>query len=123
MTRPSEGALPPLLLVEDDPDLGPLMRDVLGEDYAVTLLPDGDAGLAAALRCDFEGRLLAGFRKGEDLEAARRPQTGTAWLGEAAPGRPVIPVRIDSVSRWFGTVTARLASFGPPGQVQARAGN
>ena len=39
---------PHLLLVEDDPELGPLMADVLGEDYAVTLVPDGDAGLEAA---------------------------------------------------------------------------
>ncbi|WP_338661909.1 DUF3108 domain-containing protein [Pararoseomonas sp. SCSIO 73927] len=83
--------------------------------------PARDEWSGTALRCDFEGRLLAGFRKGEDLEAARRPQTGTAWLGEASPGRPMIPVRIDSVTRWFGTVTARLASSGPPGQ--ARAGN
>lgn len=45
---------PPLLLVEDDPELGPLMAEVLGEDYAVTLVRDGDAGLAAARDGDFE---------------------------------------------------------------------
>ncbi|MBP0493582.1 DUF3108 domain-containing protein [Pararoseomonas indoligenes] len=85
--------------------------------------PARDEWSGTALRCDFEGRFLAGFRKDEDREAARRPQTGTAWLGEAAPGRPLIPVRIDSVNRWFGTISARLASFGPPGEAQARAGN
>jgi hypothetical protein len=73
-----------------------------------------------ALKCAFEGRLLAGYRKGEDIEAARRPQTGTAWLAEAGPGLPLIPVRIESATRWMGTLTARLASFGPPGQLQAR---
>jgi DNA-binding response OmpR family regulator len=47
------GSPPPLLLVEDDPELGPLMAEVLGEDYAVTLVPDGDAGLAAGRTGDF----------------------------------------------------------------------
>ncbi|MBP0446519.1 DUF3108 domain-containing protein [Roseomonas sp. SSH11] len=72
-----------------------------------------------AMKCAFEGRFLAGHRKGEDVEAARRPQAGTAWLAEVVPGRPPIPVRIDHDSRWLGTLTARLASFGPSAQVQA----
>jgi two-component system response regulator QseB len=46
--------VPPLLLVEDDPELGPLMAEVLGEDYAVTLVNDGDAGLQAGRDGDFE---------------------------------------------------------------------
>ena len=46
-------ATPPLLLVEDDPELGPLMAEVLGEDYTVTLVRDGDAGLRAGTRGDF----------------------------------------------------------------------
>jgi two-component system response regulator QseB len=54
MARSTDGGQPPLLLIEDDPDLGPLIRDVLGEDYAVTLLRDGDAGLDAARRGDFD---------------------------------------------------------------------
>jgi DNA-binding response OmpR family regulator len=60
MTKHPTGrpALPPLLLVEDDPDLGPLMLDVLREDYAVTLVGDGDAGLEAATRGDFEAIVL-----------------------------------------------------------------
>ncbi|MCR0984698.1 DUF3108 domain-containing protein [Roseomonas populi] len=81
--------------------------------------PARDEWSGTALRCDFEGRFLAGFRKGEDVEAARRPQNGTAWLGEAAPGQPLIPVRVETVSRWFGTISARLASLGPPGQARA----
>jgi two-component system response regulator QseB len=47
-------AAPPLLLVEDDPELGPLMAEVLGEDYAVTLVVDGAAGLEAGRGGDFE---------------------------------------------------------------------
>jgi hypothetical protein len=85
--------------------------------------PARDEWSGTALKCAFEGRFLAGYRKGEDVEAARRPQTGTAWLAEVTPGRPPIPVRIDHASRWMGTLTARLASYGPPGQMQARAGD
>ena len=82
--------------------------------------PSRDEWSGIALKCAFEGRFLAGYRKGEDVEAARRPQTGTAWLAEVTPGRPPIPIRIDHASRWMGTLSARLASFGPPGQMQAR---
>jgi two-component system response regulator QseB len=59
MAKPSAGrARPPLLLVEDDPELGPLMAEVLGEDYEVTLLPDGLAGLEAARAGDFDVMVL-----------------------------------------------------------------
>jgi DNA-binding response OmpR family regulator len=55
VTRAADGrSAPPLLLVEDDPELGPLMAEVLGEDYTVTLVADGTAGLAAARGSDFE---------------------------------------------------------------------
>ena len=80
--------------------------------------PARDEWSGVALKCGFEGRFLAGFRRDEDVEAARRPQVGTAWLGEAAPGQPVMPVRVETVSRWFGTLSARLASAGPPGQLR-----
>jgi hypothetical protein len=85
--------------------------------------PARDVWSGTAVKCGFEGRFLAGFRKDEDIESARRPQFGTAWLGEAAPGQPVIPVRVDSANRWFGTITARLSSFGPPGQLRPVGGN
>jgi DNA-binding response OmpR family regulator len=59
VTRNASGrAVPPLLLVEDDPQLGPLMAEVLGEDYAVTLVRDGDAGLAAGRTGDFAAIVL-----------------------------------------------------------------
>lgn len=45
---------PRLLLIEDDPQLGPLMRQVLDEVYSVTLVADGDAGFRIALSRDFE---------------------------------------------------------------------
>ncbi len=37
-----------LLLVEDDPRLGPLVADVLGEDWDVTLVTSGEDALDAA---------------------------------------------------------------------------
>ena len=80
--------------------------------------PARDEWSGTALKCAFEGRFLAGYRRDEDVETARRPQYGTAWLGESAPGGPVIPVRIEAASRWFGTMSARLSSAGPPGRVR-----
>lgn len=46
MTHPDP--LPRLLLVEDDPALGPIVADVLGEGYDVELIADGRAGLDRA---------------------------------------------------------------------------
>jgi hypothetical protein len=69
-----------------------------------------------AVKCRFEGRQTAGFRRDDGGEEARRPQGGIAWVAEVQPGRPPLPVRVEAPSRWFGTVTARLAQFGPPGQ-------
>ncbi|MFC5503076.1 response regulator transcription factor [Lysinimonas soli] len=45
---------PRLLLIEDDPELGPVMRDVLDEVYAVTLEDDGRRGLQTAEANDFD---------------------------------------------------------------------
>ena len=54
MARSAGRGRPPLLLVEDDPELGPLVAEVLGEDYEVALLQDGLDGLDAARTGDFE---------------------------------------------------------------------
>lgn len=45
---------PRLLLVEDDGRLGPLLAEVLGDSYAVDLVPDGQAGLHAGLTRSYE---------------------------------------------------------------------
>ena len=67
VAKPTEGrTAPPLLLVEDDPELGPLMAEVLGEDYAVTLVPDGAAGLEAGTHGDFEAIVLDRRLPGRD---------------------------------------------------------
>jgi DNA-binding response OmpR family regulator len=91
MTRPTQGrATPPLLLVEDDPELGPLMADVLGEDYAVTLVRDGDAGLRTGTTGDFEAIVLDRRLPGKDgvdaVRALRRAGVVTPVLMLTALG-------------------------------------
>ena len=66
-----------------------------------------------ALRCGYEGRLVAGFRRDQDRTDAAEPQRGTAWMASPYPGAPAIPVRIDIPTRWFGTATAVLLRAEP----------
>ena len=63
-----------------------------------------------ALRCDFEGRLLAGFPRDEDRARAGRPRSGTAWFAQLSPGGPSLPVRITFETRFFGHATMYLAA-------------
>ncbi len=64
----------------------------------------------ATLRCDFEGRELAGFLLGEDDAEHRSPLRGSAWLGPVLPGGPPLPVRIAFQTRWFGWATMYLTA-------------
>lgn len=64
----------------------------------------------SALRCDFQGRLLAGFPADEDRARAGRPKGGSAWFAPLAPGGPPLPVRIVFETRFFGHATMYLAS-------------
>jgi len=50
--------LPRLLLIEDDPKLGPLVREVLSEVYEVTLVADGQDGLNTAMGAEFEAMVI-----------------------------------------------------------------
>ena len=65
-----------------------------------------------ALRCDFEGRLRAGFLHGQDAATAERPLLGSAWLGQAVPGGPPLPVQLSFETRWFGHATMYLTEAG-----------
>jgi Protein of unknown function (DUF3108) len=67
-----------------------------------------------ALRCDFEGREIAGFLFGEDDPEHRRPLHGSAWLANIVPGGPPLPVRIAFQTRWFGLATMYLTHAGDP---------
>ena len=63
-----------------------------------------------ALRCDFEGRQLAGFRLDSDRGKAQRPRRGTAWFAATTPGGPLIPVRIQFETDYIGNLTMYLAA-------------
>lgn len=63
-----------------------------------------------ALHCRFEGRQLGGFSLDGDRAQLEKPQVGDAWLAAAAPGQPMIPVRIAFRTRWFGDATMFIAA-------------
>jgi hypothetical protein len=63
-----------------------------------------------ALRCDFEGREVAGFLLGDNDPEHRRPLHGSAWLAPLAHEGPVLPVRIAFQTRWFGPATMYLTA-------------
>ncbi|MGN6445165.1 response regulator transcription factor [Amnibacterium sp.] len=90
MTRATTRGAPPLLLVEDDPELGPLIAEVLGEDYTVTLVADGAAGLEAGRSGDFElvvlDRRLPGMDGIAVVQALRRAGVATPVLMLTALG-------------------------------------
>ncbi|MEJ0020694.1 MAG: DUF3108 domain-containing protein [Acetobacteraceae bacterium] len=65
------------------------------------------------LRCDFEGRALAGFLIGDTNPEHRQPLRGSAWFAPAVPGAPTLPVRIAFQTRWFGLATMYLTSAAP----------
>jgi hypothetical protein len=74
-----------------------------------------------ALRCDFEGREVAGFLLGDTDPEHRRPLHGSAWLAPLKPEGPVLPVRIAFQTRWFGPATMYLTAATPaetPGAVR-----
>jgi hypothetical protein len=81
--------------------------------------PWRDAWHGEALRCAFEGRLVAGFRRDRSRDEAA-PQLGTAWLAPPFAGAAPVPVRVEIPSRWFGTATAILLRAAFSGPVEAR---
>ena len=78
-----------------------------------TLSPTKGSSFAGpALRCDFEGHLLAGFPRDGDRAELRRPKRGSAWFARVVPGAPPLPVRISFETRWFGDATMYLTGAG-----------
>jgi len=62
-----------------------------------------------ALRCDFEGHMLAGFLLDDNRAEMQRPLHGSAWFA-AIEGSPPLPVRLQFETRWFGDVTMFLTA-------------
>lgn len=84
------------------------------------MMPGGsDTWSGRALRCQFVGQLLAGFRLDDD-DSDRRPQEGRAWMAEVRPGEPPIPVRLEVPSKWFGSTVIVLTRVGEVTGASAR---
>ncbi|MBV9735045.1 MAG: DUF3108 domain-containing protein [Acidisphaera sp.] len=64
------------------------------------------------LRCDFSGKLLAGFMHDESIAQQARVRHGSAWFAQVAPNVVPIPIRLTFETRWFSPATAYLAGFG-----------
>src|ERR1700710_1570233 len=81
---------PRLLLIEDDPKLGPVMRDVLDEVYDVTLESNGGAGYRAAVAGTFDVMIVDRRLPGADglniIEALRTKGVSTPMLVLTALG-------------------------------------
>ncbi|SDR03083.1 DNA-binding response regulator, OmpR family, contains REC and winged-helix (wHTH) domain [Curtobacterium sp. UNCCL20] len=79
-----------LLLVEDDPRLGPLVAEVLGDDWEVTLVTSGEEALATAAERSFAvmvvDRRLPGIDGAEYVAALRRRRDATPVLMLTALG-------------------------------------
>ena len=88
--------------------LSELSARTVGEE---SLAPTGRSSFSGrALRCDLEGRQIAGFARDADPATAGRPLHGSAWFASLAPGTPAVPVRISFETRFFGTATAYLVA-------------
>ena len=75
-----------------------------------------------ALRCDFSGRMSAGFKLGDDRARESRPMHGSAWLAQVVAGAPPLPVRITFETRWFGDATMYLTAVGPGADIRIARG-
>jgi hypothetical protein len=75
------------------------------------------------LRCDFSGRMLSGFKFGDDRQRDSRPMHGSAWLAPVVAGGPALPVRMDFETRWFGDAIMYLTGVGSGPGTQVVGGN
>jgi two-component system response regulator QseB len=72
-----------VLLVEDDPRLGPLIEQVLSETYDVTLVTDGETGLREGLDGRYDALVVDRRLPGLD---------GATLVGKLRDGRVVAPI-------------------------------
>lgn len=56
--HPARADAPRLLLVEDDRELGPLLAEVLGDDYQVDIAADGQRGLHLGLTRQYDAMVI-----------------------------------------------------------------
>jgi hypothetical protein len=94
---------------------GRRVTEVTARTVRMEIIPSSDRSAynGPALRCDFEGRMLAGFLLSSNLATDERPLHGTAWLAQVIPAMPPVPVRMTFQTRWFGEATMFLAHAAP----------
>jgi hypothetical protein len=63
-----------------------------------------------ALRCDVEGRQLAGFQPDDNAAERQKIHHSGVWLAQVLPGEPKLPVRVVFETRYFGHATAYLTA-------------
>lgn len=102
---------------------GRRVTEVNARTVGMETLPQTDRSTFSgkALRCDFEGRMLAGFLLGHDDADDRRPLHGSAWLASVVPDAPPVPVQMVFETRWFGNATMYLHKVGPGPLVVSKA--
>jgi hypothetical protein len=93
----------------------------VGEEILETNSRSSFAG--KALRCDFSGRMLAGFKFDDDREHDSKPLHGSAWMARIVPNGPPLPVRMAFETRWFGDATMYLTGIGPGSDLKLAGGN
>jgi len=68
-----------------------------------------------AIRCDFEARVIAGFRKSDDAAYRSRPYVGSAWFARPMANAMPVPVRITFETKALGTARMYLTGITPEG--------
>ncbi len=93
---------------------GRRLTEISASTVGQVVAASGEVGGYAGdtLRCDFTGRLLAGFML-DDSAWQRRPHGGAAWMARAVPGGPPVPVRLTFETRWVGEIAMVLTEAGP----------
>ncbi|MDB5399682.1 MAG: hypothetical protein JWQ55_1700 [Rhodopila sp.] len=93
----------------------------VGEEMLETNSRSSFAG--KTLRCDFSGRMLSGFKFGDDRQRDSKPMHGSAWLAPVVAGASPLPVRMAFETRWFGDAIMYLTGVGPGSDVKVANGN
>lgn len=95
---------------------GHRLTDVTAHTVGMETLPPESRSsyTGPALRCDLDGRLIAGFMRdaGPD-DMIRKPQHSSIWFAQPQPGLPMIPVLMSFEVRVIGHVNLYLTAAHP----------